>query len=59
MENNIVRLNVGGNRYEAARDTPMRFEGSMLSSLISDGWKEGNGQNEMFFDRDGKLFAYI
>ncbi|GAX22437.1 hypothetical protein FisN_14Hh051 [Fistulifera solaris] len=53
----IVRLNVGGTRYEAAR--LMRFEGSMLSNLISGKWKEGNGQNEIFLDRDGKLFAYI
>jgi hypothetical protein len=31
----IVRLNVGGTRYEVARDTLMRYEESMLASLIS------------------------
>ncbi|GAX25731.1 hypothetical protein FisN_14Lh051 [Fistulifera solaris] len=59
MDTGIVRLNVGGTRYEAARETLTRLERSMLASLIAGTWKEGNGQNEIFLDRDGKLFAYI
>jgi hypothetical protein len=55
----IVRLNVGGTRYEVSRNTLMRFEGSMLASLISGKWKEGEGDEEIFIDRDGRRFGYI
>ena len=33
--NHIVRWNVGGVRYEASRDTLMRYKESMLASLVS------------------------
>ena len=58
--NPIVRLNVGGTRYEVSRDTLTRYEGSMLTSLLSGKWKEGEGgENEIFIDRDGRRFGYI
>lgn len=55
----IIRLNVGGARFEVSRDTLMRCEGSMLASLISGKWKEGHGEKEIFIDRDGRLFGFI
>ena len=55
----IVRLNVGGVRYEVARDTLMLYEDSMLASLISGKWKERNGEEEIFIDRDGGRFKYV
>ncbi|GAX25729.1 potassium voltage-gated channel Shal-related subfamily D member 1 [Fistulifera solaris] len=55
----IVRLNVGGSRYEVSRNTLTRYEGSMLASLISGKWKEGEGDEEIFIDRDGRRFGYI
>lgn len=57
-ERKIVRLNVGGVRYDVSRDTIERCEGSMLASLISDNWKEGNSDSNepIFIDRNGLLF---
>ena len=55
----IVRLNVGGTRFEVSRETLVQYEGSMLASLISGKWKEGEGENEIFIDRDGRLFGFI
>ncbi len=55
----IVRLNVGGTRFEVARGTLMKYEGSMLASLVSGKWKEGCGENEIFIDRDGARFRYV
>lgn len=57
--NPIIRLNVGGTRYEVSRDTLMRYERSMLASLVSGKWKEGDGDKEIFIDRDGTRFKYI
>ncbi|GAX22436.1 hypothetical protein FisN_14Hu050 [Fistulifera solaris] len=54
-----VRLNVGGMRYEVARDTLMFYEDSMLASLVSGRWKEGNGEDEIFIDRDGRRFGFL
>ncbi|GAX22423.1 hypothetical protein FisN_14Hu037 [Fistulifera solaris] len=59
MDNKIVRLNVGGTRYDVSRDTLARCEGSMLASLISKQWKEGNLNEPIFIDRNGRLFEYI
>lgn len=57
----IVQLNVGGTRYDVSRDTLERCEGSMLASLISDHWKEGNSDDDkpIFIDRNGLLFQYV
>ncbi len=56
----IVRLNVGGTHYEVSRNTLERCEGSMLASLISYHWKEGNSDEEpIFIDRNGRLFEYV
>ncbi|GAX22448.1 hypothetical protein FisN_14Hu062 [Fistulifera solaris] len=54
-----VRLNVGGTHYQVARDTLMRYEGSMLATLVSGNWREGDGREEIFVDRDGKLFGLV
>lgn len=56
-----VRLNVGGTNYEVSRNTLERCEGSMLASLISDHWKEGNSDDDkpIFIDRNGLLFQYV
>ena len=58
---NIVRLNVGGTRYDVSRDTLERYEDSMLARLISKHWKEGNSDDNMpiFIDRNGRLFEFV
>lgn len=55
----IVRLNVGGTRYDVSRDTLERCEGSMLASLISNHWREGITDEPIFIDRNGRIFEYI
>jgi hypothetical protein len=55
----IVQLDVGGTLYKVSRDTLERCEGSMLSSLISDQWKEGNTDEPIFIDRNGRLFEHV
>ncbi len=55
----IVRLNVGGTRYDVSRSTLERCEGSMLISLISEYWKEGNSDEPIFIDRSGRMFEYV
>lgn len=57
--NETARLNVGGKHYKISRDALMRYEGSMLASLVSDKWKEADGEDEIFIDRDGCHFKYI
>lgn len=55
----IVRLSVGGTRYDVARDTLERCGGSMLAKLISGHWKEGKSDEPIFIDRNGRLFEYV
>jgi hypothetical protein len=57
----IVQLNVGGKHYEVSRDTLERCKGSMLASLISSNWREGNSDDSepIFIDRNGRLFEYV
>lgn len=56
----IIKLDVGGRPYKVSRDTLMRCERSMLASLVSDHWKEGNLDDEtIFIDRNGTLFEYV
>ena len=55
----IVQLDVGGTLYKVSRDTLELCEGSMLASLISEHWKEGNGDDPIFIDRNGRLFEYV
>ncbi len=31
----------------------------MLASLISEDWKEGNSDEPIFIDRNGRLFEYV
>jgi hypothetical protein len=58
-EGKIVRLNVGGTRYDVSRDTMERCEGSMLASLISKDWKERNSPEPILIDCSGRLFEYV
>ena len=57
----IVRLNVGGTRYDVARDTLERCEGSMLAKLISERWNEGRTDDKevIFIDHNGRLFEFV
>lgn len=57
----IVKLNVGGVRYQTTTATLNRFPDSMLARMIQ---QKNEAQiieegREIFIDRDGKLFGYI
>ena len=53
----IVKLNVGGKRFDTSKSTIMSQD-TMLSSLISDRWNP-NKDEYMFIDRDGRHFHEI
>lgn len=57
----VVQLDVGGTLYKVAHSTLERCKGSMLASLVSDHWKEGNADSNepIFIDRNGLLFQYV
>lgn len=55
----IVRLNVGGIRYDVSLDTLERCDGSKLMSLLSDHWRENSYDEPLFIDRNGLLFQYV
>lgn len=60
FKDKIIHLNVGGTQYAVSRDTLERCKGSMLASLVSDKWEEGNSTTEtIFIDRNGRLFEYV
>lgn len=54
-----VRLNVGGRRFEVSRAMIDEHSETMLGRLVSDTWNEDPGQEELFIDRDGDLFAHV
>jgi len=57
----VVRLNVGGNRYELSRDLLMEDEKTMLAKLVSDTWLKNKDDPdlEVFIDRDGETFRHV
>lgn len=54
----IVKLNVGGTRYEVARSLIETHPESMLARLISEQWQE-DPSKEVFVERDGGRFKYV
>ncbi|GAX22431.1 potassium voltage-gated channel Shaw-related subfamily C member 3 [Fistulifera solaris] len=56
FRSDLIRLNVGGIRYEVSRSTMTRYEG--LASL-AESWNDQKYNNELFLFRNGQLFAYI
>jgi hypothetical protein len=56
--NKVIRLNVGGTRYEVSRLLIEMYPDTMLARLISDEWS-GEDDQEVFIDRDGPRFQYV
>ena len=60
-----VRLNVGGTKYEVAKDTIEKYPGTMLARLISETWegkddkKRAREEDEIFIDADGLQFRFV
>ncbi len=55
---NVVRFNIGGQRYEVSRSLLGLHPKSMLAKCISDQWKERH-EAEIFIEGDGDLFRYV
>jgi hypothetical protein len=58
QEARIVRLNVGGARYDISRTLIEGYPDTMLASLISERWQE-DPTTEIFIDRNGQRFQYV
>lgn len=59
-----IVINVGGMRYETTRHTILTYPESLLARMLSPENLcllrfEGVQNNEIFFDRNGKLFEYV
>lgn len=55
LEEKMVSLNVGGQRYATTWSTLNRFHSEALQQMLSNPDEDGN----FFLDRDGKMFQYI
>lgn len=55
VEEKMVSLNVGGQRYATTWSTLRRFHSEALLQMLSNPDEDGN----FFLDRDGKMFQYI
>jgi hypothetical protein len=53
-----IALNIGGAQFHTTMDTLSNGESSMLASMCSGQWQEGE-EEEIFIDRDGTHFRYI
>jgi hypothetical protein len=54
----VIRLNVGGSRYEVSRSLMEMYPDTMLARLVSDEWSSEDDQ-EVFIDRNGPRFQYV
>jgi hypothetical protein len=54
----VIRLNVGGTRYEVSRSLIELYPETMLARMISEEWSSGDDQ-EVFIDRNGPRFQYV
>lgn len=54
----IVKLNVGGTRYEVARSLIETHPDTMIARMISKEWQR-NTDAEIFIERDGSRFKYF
>jgi hypothetical protein len=57
-KSNVIRLNVGGTRYEVSRLLMKMYPDTMLGRLVSDEWSSEDDQ-EVFIDRNGPRFQYV
>jgi hypothetical protein len=61
--NKMIRLNVGGTRYDLSKATleklDKRCQGSFLKALIMYGMSEEKPDEPIFIDRNGRLFESV
>ncbi len=54
----VVKFNIGGQRYEVSRSLLCIYPESMLAKCASDQWQE-DPEAEIFIEGDGDLFRYV
>ena len=54
----VVKFNIGGQRYEVSRSLLDKHPDSMLSKSASEQWQE-DPVAEIFIERDGLRFRYV
>jgi len=58
--NELIRLNVGGERYTTTRATLTRYPHSMLGAMFSGTLSTSIDEHGCFFiDRDGSMFRHV
>ena len=61
-DDDIISLNVGGQKFTTTRSTLCQVEGSLLSTMFSGRWEDSlkrNQDGEVFFDFNPQYFGYI
>ncbi len=58
MQSKVVKLNVGGHRYEVSKSLVSQHPKTMLAKIVSDKGQK-NKAGELFIDRDGTIFGYV
>ncbi len=61
-DDDIIRLNVGGQKFTTARSTLCQVEGSLLATMFSGRWEDAVKRDEdgaVFFDFNPQYFSYI
>ena len=59
MDDAVVKLNVGGQRFDVASSTLLKEEGSFFSSLLAGRLPSHRIEGAYFLDRDPEAFTYI
>ena len=54
----VIRLNVGGAKYEVSRSLIDTYPTTMLARMVSETWHQ-DSSNEIFVDRNGQRFQYV
>ena len=61
-DDDIIRLNVGGQKFTTTRSTLYQVEGSLLATMFSGRWEDAVKRDEdgaVFFDFNPQYFGYI
>ncbi len=61
-DDDIIRLNVGGQKFTTTRSTLCQVEGSLLATMFSGRWEDAVKRDEdgaVFFDFNPQYFGYI
>ncbi|XP_028412328.1 uncharacterized protein LOC114535147 [Dendronephthya gigantea] len=61
-DDNIIRLNVGGQKFTTKRSTLCQVEGSLFATMFSSDWEDSVERDQdgaVFFDFNPQYFVYI